>query len=200
MGIRSHVLLAALGWACLGTEALAAADLGALNAAKNEIYGVMSDIEGNLVERDAIEMNAKSLEPKANSVKARMDDYNQRIAQHNAYCTGTFEEPEYSRRKAYCDAEAAQLDTLMRQLDIERQGVLEQINELQRRDTARQQKFTALQSRLDPAILHLVTACFTLSLEDQKAHCHMPAAPGPRTREMVANMERALVGGAAGNK
>lgn len=191
--MRSMVLSAVLALSA-SSPVLAAADLGPLNSAKNEISGVLGEIEMNLVEAEAIDMNAKDLLPKGNSIKARQVDYSQRTQQHNSYCQGTFEEPEYSRRKAYCDGDKSQLDALLAQLQPERQAFLDQAALLQKRDADRQKRGLALQERLKTGLVHLVTACIMLPLDVQKASCHLPPAPGPRTRPMVAAMESALTG------
>lgn len=178
--------------ALIVSPALAQPQLAALNAAKREIHGLLGEIEQNLVEAEAIDMTAQSLIDRGVSLKARLEDYNQRMRQLNAYCQGSFPEPELSRRKAYCAGEKSQLDVLLAQLMPERQAYFDQGAVVQRRDIDRQKRNQALMGRFQTAMVRLVTACIALPLADQKALCHLPPAPGPRTRTMVASMEAAL--------
>ena len=171
-----------------------AMDQAAYNAAQSELAGVLYDLEGNLIEQEAIEMNAKDLTPKGESITARYADYEQRIQQHNAYCQGTYPEPEYSRRSAQCNAEESQINDLIRQLDIERDGYAAQVQELQARDTRRQQAAQPILKRLETGVVHLVTTCIDMTLAEQQQFCHLPTAPGPRTAPMVQQMNATLLG------
>ena len=175
-----------------GTAAYATADLSGLDAAKAELSGIFADSEQNLIEAEAIEMNEKDLIPKKDSIVARQQEYQQRIDSHNAYCQGTFEEPEYSRRLAYCNAEESEIQTLLSQLELERQDVLEQFERLEQRNADQQERGQQIEARLTPALTHFVVACQLLPLDDQLAYCHMPPAAGPRTAPIVAQMEAEL--------
>lgn len=179
---------------CLCVKPAWAMDRAAYDAAQSELASVLYDFEGNLIEKEAIEMNVKSMVPKGQSIEARYADYNQRGQQLTAYCQGTFPEPEYSRRKAQCSADIAQMDSLIRQLDIERDAFNSQLQELQARDTRRAQAAQPIQKRFETGIIHLVTACMTMTLAEQKTYCHLPAAPGPRTRPLVAEIDAMLIG------
>ena len=170
-----------------------AMDQAAYDAARAEIAAALYDLEGNLIEKEAIEMNAKNLTPKGESLKARYADYAQRAAQHNAYCQGTFPEPEYSRRLAQCKSEEAQHNDLMRQLDIERDGYSAQLQELQARDTRRQQAAQPILKRMESGLIQLFTVCMGMTLAEQRQLCQMPSAPGPRTRPIVEQMNATLV-------
>ena len=192
---RHVTLLCAAGIALCGISAPARAmDQATYDAAQGALASALYDIEGNLIEKEAIEMNGKTLLPKGESITARYADYNQRIQQHNVYCQGTFEEPEYSRRLAACNAEEAQYNTLIRQLDIERDGFQAQVTELQARDTRRQQAAQPMLKRLENGVVQLVTACMSMTLPEQDRLCHLPSAPGPRTAPMIAEMNATLRG------
>ncbi len=190
--------LAILGAAALTLGGIAAPaqamDQAAYDAAQAALASALYDIEGNLIEKEAIEMNAKDLEPKGRSITERATDYQQRVQQHNAYCQGTFEEPEYSRRLAACNAEEAQYNTLIRQLDLEREGFQAQLAELQARDTRRQQAAQPMLKRLETGVVQLVTSCISMTLPEQRELCHLPSAPGPRTAPMISQMNATLRG------
>lgn len=184
---------------CAGAVALAgigtpahAMDQAGYDAAQAALASALYDIEGNLIEKEAIEMNVKDLGPKGESIKARYTDYNQRIQQHNSYCQGTFEEPEYSRRLAQCSGEEGQLGDLIRQLDTERDAFQAQLTELQSRDTRREQAAQPMLKRLETGVIQLVTSCMTMTLPEQGQLCHLPPAPGPRTASMVQQMNATL--------
>ena len=198
MNSLRHVTLLCAASIALGGFAgpARALDQPAYDAAQSALASALYDIEGNLIEKEAIEMNAKDLEPKGRSIVERGADYQQRVDQHNAYCQGTFEEPEYRRRLAQCTAEEAQYNDLMRQLGVERDAFQAQIQELQARDTRRQQASAPILKRLETGVVQLVTVCMTMTLDEQGRLCHMPSAPGPRTAPMVAQMNVALKGDA----
>ena len=179
---------------CACAKPAQAMDQAAYNAAQSELAGALYDLEGNLIEKEAIEMNAKDLTPKGESIKARFADYQQRIDQYNSYCQGTFPEPEYSQRVARCNSDKAQLDDLVRQLEFERQTFVEQAQALQARDTRREQASEPILKRLETGVIHLVGTCIEMTLAEQQQFCHLPAAPGPRTRPMVEQMNAALIG------
>ena len=188
-------ILCTVAFAVAGLGAPARAmDQAAYDGAQSALSSALYDFEGNLIEKEAIEMNAKDLEPKIRSITERAADYQSRVQQHNAYCQGTFEEPEYSRRLAQCSAEEAQYNDLIRQLEIERQSVMSQATELQARDTRRQQAAQPILKRMETGVIQLVTACMTMTLPEQDQLCHLPAAPGPRTTPLVAQMNATLRG------
>ena len=141
---------------CAGANPAQAMDQAAYNAAQSELAGALYDLEGNLIEKEAIEMNDKDLTSKGESIKARFAEYQQRIEQSNAYCKGTFPEPEYSQRVARCNSDKAQLDDLLRQLEFERQAFGEQVQALQARDTRRGQASEPILKRLESGVIHLV--------------------------------------------
>lgn len=196
MGIFRYTAISCAAAITLGGIAVPAhaIDQAAYDAAQSALASALFDIEGNLIEKEAIEMNAKNLDPKARSIAERAADYQQRTEQHNAYCRGTFEEPEYSRRLSQCTAEEAQYNDLIRQLDTERQGVQAQLAELQARDTRRQQAAQPLLKRLETGVIQLVTVCITMTLPEQDQLCRLPSAPGPRTAPMVDQMNATLRG------
>lgn len=171
-----------------------AMDQATYDAAQSALASALYDFEGNLIEKEAIEMNVKDLEPKMRSITERANDYQQRVDQHNTYCQGTFPEPEYSRRLAQCNAEESQYNELIRQLDVERQAALAQAQELQARDTRRQQAAQPILKRIETGVVQLVTACMTMTAAEQAELCHMPPAPGPRSAPMVAQMNATLRG------
>lgn len=193
---RTSVFSLAYGAAFAGIVMAApvqAMDQAGYDSAQATLASALYDLEGNLIEKEAIEMNSKALEPQMDSILARYADYNGRIEQHNSYCQGTFEEPEYSRRMAECDAMESQINELFRQLDLERDAVNEQMRQLQDRDTRRQEAAQPIFARLEAGMVALVTVCFEMTLEQQHALCHYPSAPGPRTQPMVADMNATIV-------
>ncbi len=162
--------------------------------AQQQISAILVEMENNLVDRDAIEMNTKDWSSRYNSIKPRFDDLTQRYAQENAYCTGTFEHDEYVRRKAACDATFSQLDSLRDQLKPEVDNIEEEGKRLQQRDTDRSKAFDAINARLQAALQQLVYACAPLSAAEFAAKCRMPPAPGPRTAPMVGQLNSSIQG------
>jgi hypothetical protein len=192
---RYLTLLSAASITLCGVAAPARAmDQATYDSAQAMLASALYDIEGNLIEKEAIDMNIKDLEPKGRSIAERAADYKQRAVQHNAYCQGTFEEPEYSRRLAQCNAEEAQYNDLTRQLDTENQAFQAQVTELQARDTRRGQAAQPMLKRLETGVIQLVTACMSMTLPEQDQLCHLPSAPGPRTSSMVTEMNATLRG------
>jgi predicted nucleic acid-binding Zn-ribbon protein len=180
--------LVAISW---GAPALAQ---DAYQSAQSELADVLSEIEGNFIEKEAIEMNFADWQAKFNGLKPRLDELNQRYEDLNAYCQGTYEEDEYNRRLAYCQGAGAQLDTLKAQLQPEAEALDQQVALLQERDSRRQAAGTELGGRLTAGIEHLVAACIAMPLETQRELCHLPPAPGPRTADMVATINADLAG------
>ncbi|MBA4164873.1 MAG: hypothetical protein C0510_09650 [Erythrobacter sp.] len=162
------------------------------NVVQSELSRMLDAMERNLIEMEAIGMNYKDLDARFASFKARSDDLNQRYDELNAYCRGTFEEPEYSRRLAYCDSMGAQLDTLKAQLEPEGAALLQIATELDRRSTARDQEWTGLEGELTNGMVSLDKVCMQMPLSEQGQYCHLPPAPGPRTLPMVQDLNEAL--------
>ena len=187
------IALASLAMGALLIAAPAAAQ-PALEGAKSELAGTLSKIEGEFINREAIDMNAADLEPRINALQAQIEDLNRRYDDLNTYCQGEFEEPEYSRRVAYCDSTGAQLDTLKAQLQPELESVQAQAAEIQRRGAESDAVVDTLKEELTVGLTHLVLACLELPLDQQKQLCQLPPAPGPRTLDMVAEMNAELSG------
>jgi uncharacterized protein YukE len=162
--------------------------------AQSELSSVLGDMEGNLVVKEAIEMNFKDWQSHYDSWKTRLDDYNRRMGELNAYCQGTFEHDEYVRRVAQCDSTASQLAELLAQLDPEDDNLKAQLSTLQQRDTDRQGEMDKLQLHLADGLKHLTFACAMLSASEFAADCHLPPAPGPRTAELVTSLNKTIAG------
>lgn len=165
-----------------------------LPQAQAEISNELTAIENNLVVKEAIEMNFKDWQSHYDSWKARLDDYNQRMAQLNAYCQGTFEHDEYVRRLAQCNSTGAQLTDLLAQLNPENDNLKAELSKLQQRETDRSSEMEKLQASLADGLKHLTFACAMMSAQEFAADCHLPAAPGPRTADMVANLNHSIAG------
>ena len=165
-----------------------------LPQAQSEISAVLTDVENNLVVKEAIEMNLKDWQSHYDSWKSRLDDYNQRTAQLNAYCRGTFEHDEYVRRTAQCDSTGAQLTDLIAQLQPEDDNLKADLSKLQQRETDRSSEMDKLQQRLSDGLKHLTFACAMMSAQEFAADCHLPPAPGPRTIDLVANLNHSIAG------
>lgn len=162
------------------------------NAAQSELSIVLDKMERNLIEAEAIEMNYKDWSAHFESFKTRADDLNQRYDELNAYCSGNFEEPEYSRRLAYCDSMGAQLDTLKAQLQPEWQDLEQQAANLDRRSAVRAQEWTGFEGEMTSGLVRLTVVCAEMPLPEQGQNCHLPQAPGPRTVSMVQDLNEAL--------
>lgn len=162
------------------------------NAVQSELSRVLDAMERNLIEMEAIGMNYKDLEPRFASFKTRSEDLNRRYDELNAYCQGTFEEPEYSRRLAYCDSMGAQLDTLKAQLLPEGDSIAQLAASLDQRSTAREQEWTGLEGEMTNGMVSLDMVCMQMPLSEQSQYCHLPPAPGPRTQPMVQDLNEAL--------
>jgi predicted nucleic acid-binding Zn-ribbon protein len=162
--------------------------------AQSELSSVLTEMENNLVVKEAIEMNFKDWQSHYDSWKVRLDDYNQRMGQLNAYCQGTFEHDEYVRRVAQCDSTASQLADLLTQLNPEDDDLKAQLSKLKQRDTDRQADMDKLQQGLSEGLKHLTFACAMLSTSEFAADCHLPPAPGPRTADLVASLNKTIAG------
>lgn len=162
--------------------------------AQAELSSVLTEMEGNLVTKEAIEMNLKDWQSHFDSWKTRLDDYNQRMEQLNAYCQGTYEQAEYERRLAQCNATGSQLAELLAQLNPEDESLKAELAKLQQRDTDRQSAMEALQKRLADGLKHLTFACAMLSADEFAAQCRLPPAPGPRTADLVAGLNGSVAG------
>lgn len=165
-----------------------------LPQAQAEIANVLTAIENNLVVKEAIEMNFKDWQTHYDSWKARLDDYNQRMAQLNAYCQGTYEHDEYERRLAQCNSTGAQLTDLLAQLNPEDDNLKAELAKLQQRETDRSSEMDKLQASLTDGLKHLTFACAMMSAQEFAADCHLPPAPGPRTADLVANLNHNIAG------
>ncbi len=178
------LLLAAAAPACAQT----------LPQAQSEISAVLTEIEANLVVKEAIEMNLKDWKSHYDSWKTRLDDYNQRMTELNAYCQGTFEHDEYVRRTAQCNSTGSQLTALLTQLQPEDDNLKAELAKLQQRETDRSSAMDKLQPRLTDGLKHLTFACAMMSAQEFAADCHLPPAPGPRTADMVTNLNHSIAG------
>lgn len=159
-----------------------------------ELSGILRDVELNLVEREAIEMNFKVWQANEAALKPRLDQLNARIEQENAYCQGTFEEDEYNRRKTHCDSVSAQLDALKAQLAPELEHSKSELLKLQQRETERAEAMDGISQRMSAALARLTFACATLSAEEFASTCHLPPAPGPRSADTVARLNATIAG------
>lgn len=165
-----------------------------MDQAQAQLSGILREIEVNLVEKEAIEMNFKVWQANEDALKPRLDDLNRRIEEENAYCQGTYEQAEYERRKAHCDGVSSQLDTLKAQLAPEIEHSETELLKLQQRETERAKAMDAINPRLTAALGQLTFACATMSAEEFAASCHLPPAAGPRSAEMVAQLNAAMAG------
>ena len=159
-----------------------------------EIAQVLNAMEGNLITRDGIEMNITDWTSHRTSIEERQRDYNDRVASHNSYCQGTFEEEEYNRRLAECESWGSQLDTLMSQLDLEYDASDAQARELQTRETERANAYQQLDEQLSSFLPRLIGFCATMTPDEQRAMCRLPPAPGPRTQPLVDDLSGTLSG------
>lgn len=162
------------------------------NAVQTELSRVLDAMERNLIEMEAIGMNYKDLDAHIANFKARSDDLNQRYAELNAYCQGDFEEPEYSRRVAYCDSQGSQLDALKAQLQPELVELEQQAANLEQRSTAQEGEWQGLEGQMTNGMVGLDMVCMQMPLSEQSQYCHLPPAPGPRTADMVQGLNEAL--------
>ncbi len=165
-----------------------------LAAVTQDIGQVLYEMEGNLVTREAIDMNATDWISHRDSIDARQRDYNTRVESHNAYCQGTFEEEEYNRRLAACASLESQLDTLMAQLQIEFDASDQQARDLKTREAARAEAYQQLEQRLSALLPRLIGFCATMTPGERSSQCRLPPAPGPRTRAVVDEMSGLLSG------
>ncbi len=159
-----------------------------------ELAQVLNAMEGNLITRDGIDMNVTDWTSHRNSIEERQRDYNDRVATHNSYCQGTFEEDEYNRRLAQCESWGSQLDTLMSQLDLEYDASDAQGRELQARATERANAYQQLDEHLGALLPRLIGFCATMTLDEQRAMCRLPPAPGPRTQPLVDELNSTFSG------
>lgn len=163
----------------------------AYDEARAAIGDALARTEINLADQEALSMNIKDWNSKMDAAAALRADYNQRTQQESAYCTGTFEEAEYNRRVAECNSFDSQMQTLQNQLDLEFSNLDQQRAVLQSRHDTLNQQYEALKEELVSDVGTLVNAC----VSEQIQACSLPPAPGPRTAELVANMNKSLAGG-----
>lgn len=86
------------------------------------------------------------------------------------------------------------METLKAQLLPEFDNLAAQHKDLQQRDTDRMAAFDTINSQMAPALTQLVAACATLSAEENRALCQLLPAPGPRTVDMVNQINMELAG------
>lgn len=172
----------------------APAHADSLGNVMQDIAEVLSQMEGNLITRDGIEMNTTDWVSHRNSIEERQRDYNGRVESHNSYCQGTFEEDEYDRRVAQCDSIESQLDTLIAQLRLEYDASDQQARELQSRETERAKAYQQLDAQLSALLPRLIGFCATMTTDEQQSLCRLPPAPGPRTQPIVDEVSTLLSG------
>jgi predicted nucleic acid-binding Zn-ribbon protein len=185
--------------ACFTAAALLAAAMPVhaqtVISAQQEIAAALTDAEGNLTTAEGIGMNIKDWQNRLDSYNAQLKDLNDRVAQGNSFCQGTFEQAEYEQRKAQCDALQSQLAALKDQLEPERINLTDEQTKLQQRDSDNKQAMDAIQARLIAGLDHLTTACAALPAEDFARSCKIPPAPGPRTASLVDQLNADIAGG-----
>jgi predicted nucleic acid-binding Zn-ribbon protein len=164
-------------------------------SAQQEIAAALTDAEGNLTTAEGIGMNIKDWQNRLDSYNAQLKDLNDRVAQGNSFCQGTFEQAEYEQRKAQCDALQSQLAALKDQLEPARINLTDEQTKLQQRDSDNKQAMDAIQARLIAGLDHLTTACAALPAEDFARSCKIPPAPGPRTASLVDQLNADIAGG-----
>ena len=172
----------------------APAHADSLGNVMQDIAQVLSQMEGNLITRDGIEMNTTDWVSHRNNIEERQRDYNGRVESHNSYCQGTFEEDEYDRRVAQCDSIESQLDTLLAQLQLEYDASDQQARELQSRETERANAYQQLDEQLSAILPRLIGFCATMTTDEQHSLCRLPPAPGPRTQPIVDEVSTLLSG------
>ena len=172
----------------------APAHADSLGNVMQDIAEVLSQMEGDLITRDGIEMNTTDWVSHRNSIEERQRDYNGRVESHNSYCQGTFEEDEYDRRVAQCDSIESQLDTLIAQLRLEYDASDQQARELQSRETERANAYQQLDAQLSALLPRLIGFCATMTTDEQQSLCRLPPAPGPRTQPIVDEVSTLLSG------
>ena len=94
---RTSVFSLAYGAAFAGIVMAApvqAMDQAGYDSAQATLASALYDLEGNLIEKEAIEMNSKALEPQMDSILARYADYNGRVGR------GIVHTPEFAARMA----------------------------------------------------------------------------------------------------
>ena len=188
--MRVRILFAA----CLLLALPRAAAAQAMPQVQAALATILHDSEGNLVEKEAIEMNFKIWQANEDALKPRIDEINRRMREESEYCKGSFEQAEYERRKAHCDGMSAQFETMKEQLKPEIANSESQYEELKRRETVRAQAMDALSQRLDAALLQLTLACAPMTPAQFAADCHLPPPAGPRTAGLVAQLNATIAG------
>ena len=123
-----------------GTAAIAAeTSPGQLIATHRQLTAerqrIIGDMQRNLALKRAIEKDYATLAVDTKS-------YGRDVEVNTRFCRGRFDEPEYRRRKAICEAKQAELDT--RQAELERRK-----RELNSRDAARQKEALGLKASYD---------------------------------------------------
>jgi len=96
---------------------------------------IIDNMKRNLGQKRGIEQQYQSLE-------AEIQSYQKEVAEAGDYCRGSFEEPEYRRRKAYCQAKQIELDNLQQALEKRRV-------DLDARDAERRKEAQELKTRYD---------------------------------------------------
>jgi predicted nucleic acid-binding Zn-ribbon protein len=164
-------------------------------SAQQEIAAALADAEGNLTTAEGIGMNIKDWQNRLDSYNAQLKDLNDRVAQGNSFCQGTFEQSEYERRKAQCDALQSQLAALKDQLEPEADNLRDEQAKLQQRDADNKKEMDGIQARLLSGLDHLTAACAALSPDEFASSCKIPSAPGPRTASLVDQLNADLAHG-----
>ncbi|CAN5527811.1 hypothetical protein BH10PSE14_BH10PSE14_19480 [soil metagenome] len=184
--------------ACVGLVMLflapGSATAQSLQTAKSDIAAILVRIETNLGDADAFGAKMRAWQARMDTIKPRVADIARRYAQERATCQGKVEPAEEARRTASCDATFVQLDGLKAQLRSDIVALRDEGLQMQARETARAAEEKQLREQLATALAPLTALCATMPRDAFVRDCHVPAAPGPRTRKIVVDLEAILFG------
>lgn len=112
---------------------------------RTELLVKQKDLEARLRNSHAIRTDNSA---KSKSLEVEEDKYAERVRERSAYCQGTFEEAEFSRRKAKCAEDDAQLKSLWQQLAGRRKTLDDFESSRAREFTAMRDQYLQVQARL----------------------------------------------------
>lgn len=170
-------------------EAEAPLDPGALLA---ELGGLAKEDKKLDDKLSQLKTERSALGPRIDNLKQRQENLNRRWEEGKAYCTGTFEEDEYRRRLARCNAMEKEMRAEQGQLDNQREAILadwQRIDDERAKATARKDALRARGAKIQSMLAGVVKfrgrgdACVKLFPLEAIHHCMQEIWDGAGARE-----------------
>ncbi len=165
-----------------------AAPAPALAEVRAEISGLMAKLEANLSQKDTFETGEKIDGAFAETFTKQFDDIIRVRGELNNYCSGTFDEPEYTRRTTYCRDQRAQLDAKWAEVDGYARNSLSHYDLMQHNLQDNKDAREVILIRLQGAIESYAKKCLRLLVGQRSTLCHLPPA-GPASAKIMDKLD-----------